>query len=249
VRVNRDQSWFACSLHPTERETMKILIVDDDLDLVDLLGYALWRAGFNTVAAPDSPSALKLLDAEQPDLAILELKLGACDSFELLKDIRQRSWIPIVMLGERCTEDDQVRALELGADDYVTKPFSHRELIARLRANLRRRAPAGPPLMAVAAPLQAGPITLNPAEHAAAKDGQRLALTVTEFRLLHCLMTNAGTVVPTRAILKQVWGYDVPVATDVVRAAVHRLRRKLGAVATNQPVVHTVPGVGVMLKA
>jgi DNA-binding response OmpR family regulator len=228
---------------------LKILLVDDDIDLVDLLGYALRRAGFNTLAAQDSLGALRLLDLEQPVLAILELNLGAWDGFELLRDIRQRSWIPIVMLSERCAEDDQVRALELGADDYITKPFSHRELIARLRANLRRRAPAGPPLVAVSAPLQAGPITLNPAEHAAAKGGQHLPLTVTEFRLLHCLMINAGTVVPTRAILKQVWGYDDPGATDVLRSAVHRLRRKLGAVAADQPVVHTVPGVGVMLKA
>jgi DNA-binding response OmpR family regulator len=228
---------------------MNILLVDDDLDLVDLLSYALQRAGFNTVAAQDSPGALKLLDTERPDLAIVELKLGPWDGFELLKDIRQRSWLPIVVLSERRAEDDKVRAFELGADDYVTKPFSHRELIARLRANIRRHAPAGPPPTAVSAQLQAGSITLNPAEHAAAKGGQRLALTVTEFRLLHCLMTNAGTVVPTRSILKRVWGYDDPGATDVVRAAVHRLRRKLGVGAADQPVVHTVPGVGVMLKA
>ena len=227
---------------------MKLLLVDDDRELVDLLGFALKRAGFRIVAAHDAPSALNAFAAEQPDLAVLDVNIGPWDGFELLRELRRLSDLPIIMLTGRDREEDKVRGLELGADDYVTKPFSHRELTARIRAHLRRRGREGVASVPTPNELRVGSITLNPAQHAAENDGRPLALTVTEFRLLHYLMTNAGTVVPTRAILKQVWGYDDPGGTDVVRAAMHRLRRKLGEEPGRAGLLQTVPGVGVLLK-
>lgn len=227
---------------------MKVILVDDDRDLVDVLTFALRRAGFGVLVAHDSPTAIRLLENEAPDLAILDINLGAWNGFDLLKSIRRRRQIPVIMLTARDNEDDKVLGLELGADDYVTKPFSHRELIARIRANLRRHGQEWTPPTKSDALLQIGPLTVNVAEHTVAKDGQDLKLTVTEFRLLHYLMINAGNALPTRVILKQVWGYDDPDGTDVVRVTVHRLRRKLEDDPNEPKLLHTVPGIGFMLK-
>ncbi|HYW90687.1 MAG TPA: response regulator transcription factor, partial [Chloroflexota bacterium] len=134
--------------------------------------------------------------------------------------------------------------------DYLTKPFSHRELIARIRAQLRRSGQEWQPQRrTLATRLQVGSITLDMAEHSVTKAGQPVSLTVTEFRLLHCLMSNAGAVVPTATLLKQVWGYADPGGSDVVRVTVHRLRRKLESDPGRPSLLHTIPGVGVMMKA
>jgi DNA-binding response OmpR family regulator len=230
---------------------MKLLLVDDDYDLVELLTFALGRAGFDVLQAADSPTALALLRAEQPDLAVLDINLGAWNGFDLLKELRQRSGIPVIMLTGRDAEDDKVRGLELGADDYLTKPFGHRELLARIRAQLRRRgreAPAAAPAALAETTLEVGPLVLNVAEHACTKDGRPLNLSVTEFRLLQYLMQHAGAVVDTRTLMRQVWGFDDPSGKDMVRVTVHRLRRKLEADPAHPRLLHTVPGVGVMLK-
>ena len=227
---------------------MKILLVNDDRELVDLLTFVLRRAGLDALSAFDASTALELLETERPDLAVLDVSLGSGSGFDLLRDLRRRSRIPVIMLTARNAEDDKVRGLELGADDYLTKPFSHRELVARIRAQLRRHGQEWSAPRPGETLLQVGPVTLNVAEHAVTKKGGPIDLTVTEFRLLHYLMTNAGAVVPTRAILKQVWGYDDPGGTDVVRVTVHRLRRKLEDDPNRPRLVHTVPGVGVMLK-
>jgi two-component system response regulator RegX3 len=227
---------------------MKVLLVDDDRELVDLVGFALKRAGFSVLTAHDGPAARALLKEQRPDLAVLDVNLGSWNGFELLKEIRRGSEIPVIMLTARHREEDRVQGLELGADDYVTKPFSHRELTARIRARLRRPGGEWSAPEPAETRLQAGPITLNLAEHTATKGDEPLGLTVTEFRLLHYLMTNAGSVVPTRAILKHVWGHEDPTAKDVVRVTVHRLRRKLEADPDDPRVLHTVPGVGIMLK-
>ena len=226
---------------------MNILIVEDDRDLVDLLNFTLRRAGFSVQTAHDVPTAVRLLEQTHPDLAILDLNLGGGSGFDVLRELRRRSEIPAIMLTGRHAEDDKVQAFELGADDYVVKPFSHRELIARVRAQLRRNAPTPLATQAVGRQLEIGPLRLDAASHKATKDGQSLDLTITEFRLLEYLMINAGTLVPTRTILKQVWGYDDPGATDVVRVTVYRLRRKIEDQPKSPQLLHTVPGVGVML--
>src|SRR5215216_3271112 len=185
---------------------MNILLVDGHYDLVEVLSYALRRAGFMTFAATDPNSALKILKEKRPDLAILEVDLGSWNGFDLLTAIRRLSDIPIIMLTERNTEDDRIQGLDLGADDYVTKPFSHRELLGRIRAHLRRRIAS--PQEPSSAVLQAGSISFNVAEHTATHDGQRVDLTANEFRLLHYLAVNAGHVVSTEVILKEIWGQN-----------------------------------------
>ena len=228
----------------------KVLLVDDDRDLVAMLTFAITRAGFAVVSAHDAPAALRLLEQEHPDVAVLDVDLGRSSGFDLLRDVRRKSDLPVIMLTGMAAERDKLQGFELGADDYVTKPFSHHELLARIRARLRApAAPAAAPAAAAPALLRVGPLALNPAEHAATKDGQPLDLTVTEFRVLHHLMTHAGAVVRTRELMKEVWGFDDPSGNDTVRVAVYRLRRKLEDDPANPRLLHTVAGVGVMLKA
>jgi DNA-binding response OmpR family regulator len=225
---------------------MKILLADADHDLVELLSYALRRAGFTTFAATDPTTLLKLLKDKQPDLLLMEVVLGAWNGLDVLKSVRQVSDIPVILLTGHGTEDDLVLGLEQGADDYVTKPFSHRELIGRIRAQLRRRerAAMAPPAATV---LQAGSVSLDVAHHTTLHDGRRVNLTRTEFRLLRCLIANAGRVVPMRALLKEIWGHERS-DPDVVRSTVCRLRRKLDDDPATPRLLRTVRGVGVMLS-
>ena len=227
---------------------VKVLLVDDDRDFVDLIAFALTRAGLDVIAAHETPAALKLLEAERPDVAVLDVEMGRWNGFDLLRDLRKQSDIPVIMLSGQAAEKDKLRGFELGADDYVTKPFSHHELLARSLALMKRQ---GQPARAAAPPpvcLQVGPLTLNATEHTATKDGQPLGLTVTEFKLLHYLMARPGAVAGTRELMKQVWGFDDPSGNDAVRIALHRLRRKIEGHSGEPQLVHTVPGVGVMLK-
>jgi DNA-binding response OmpR family regulator len=226
---------------------MNILIVEDDRELIDLLNFTLRRAGFSVQMAHDVPTAARLVEQTNLDLAIVDLNLGTGNGFDVLRGLRKRSEIPVIMLTGRHGEDDKVQAFELGADDYMVKPFSHRELIARVRAQLRRNVQTAIVTQPVGRQLEIGPLRLDAASHKATKDGQPLDLTITEFRLLEYLMVNAGTLVPTRTILKQVWGYEDAGATDVVRVTVYRLRRKIEDQPKNPQLLHTVPGVGVML--
>lgn len=229
---------------------MRVLLVDDDRELTDLLQFAFKRAGFEPVVAHDAPGALRLFDQDPPALVVLDINLGSWNGLDILKELRRASaHVPILMLTALGSEDDKIRGLELGADDYITKPFSHRELVARVRAHMRRMGEDVPEPDAGPRLLQVGPLELNVGEHAVRLGGQPLSLTVTEFRLLHVLMRQAGTVVSTRQLLKRVWGYDDPTGTDVVRVTVHRLRRKLQDDAAEPKLLHTVSGVGVMLKA
>ena len=230
---------------------MRILLVDDDRELIDLLAFALKRAGLEPIGAHDAGSALRWFDERRPDLVVLDINLGASSGLEVLKELRRRdASLPVIMLTALDSEEDKVRGLEAGADDYLTKPFSHRELIARIRAQLRRSGQEWQPRRAPAAThFEVGSIALDLAQHSVTKSGQQVSLTVTEFRLLHCLMSNAGTVVPTGTLLKQVWGYNDPGGSDVVRVTVHRLRRKLEQDPTRPNLLHTIPGVGVLLKS
>ena len=224
----------------------KILVVDDDRDILELLSFLLGRSGMVTLAASDATSGLTMFDAERPDLAIVDIMLGTSSGFDLVGELRARSTIPIILLTARSSDDDKVRGLEAGADDYLVKPFSHRELIARIRACLRRRSQ-----VAVSAVdqtvLRVGPLMMDVAHHVASKQGRSLDLTVTEFRLLRYLMGRASAVVPTAAIVKDVWGYDDYGAREVLRVTLFRLRRKLEDDPSTPRLLQTVPGIGVML--
>jgi len=226
----------------------KILLVDDDPDIIDLLTFLVGRTGMVALAAGETPSALTLFEAERPDLAIVDVGLGAWSGFDLVTELRARSDMPIVILTARTSDDDKVRGLEAGADDYLVKPFSHRELVARIRAHLRRNGSIQQE-RADAVVLRAGPLLMNVAQHSAAKEGRSLNLTATEFRLLRYLMDRASTVVPTAAILKEIWGHDDPGAREILRVTLYRLRRKLEDDPSSPRLLYTVPGVGVMLKS
>src|SRR5215470_1535865 len=200
----------------TSRGLIRILIVDDDRELVELLAFALQRAGLEPLRAHDGPTALRLFKEQQPRLVVLDINLGSSNGLEVLKQLRRKSQVPVIMLTAADSEEDKVRGLEMGADDYLTKPFSHRELIARIRAQLRRSSGQDwPPKRAPETRLAVGSIILDMAEHSVTKSGMPVSLTVTEFRLLHCLMSSAGTVVHTATLLKQVWGYNDPGGSDV----------------------------------
>jgi two-component system, OmpR family, response regulator ResD len=223
---------------------MKLLLIDDDPELVAVLTLALERAGFAVSTARDAKTALALVESEQPELIVLDTPLRSVDARDLLAQIRQRSRAATIMLTGRGDEDDRVAGLDLGANDYVSKPFSTRELVARIRALLHHREPDAP---SPAAMLTVGPLTLSPATRDVTNAGVPVALTATEFRLLHYLMVHAGAVVTFAVLIRQVWGYDDPSVTDVVRTTVYRLRRKLGDDPSSPHLIRSIPGVGFLL--
>jgi DNA-binding response OmpR family regulator len=225
----------------------KLLLIDDDAELVAVLTLALERAGFAVWAAQDARTVLALLDAQRLDLVVLDAPLRAADASELLGEIRRRSAAVVIMLTGRGNEDARVAGLERGADDYVTKPFSPRELVARVRGLLQHQGvPVSVPPGTV---LQVGPLALDVDAHTVTNAGQPVALTPLEFRLLEYLLRHPGTVVTFATLLRQVWGYDDPAVTDVVRSTVYRLRRKLADDPAEPHVLQSVPGIGFRLSA
>jgi DNA-binding response OmpR family regulator len=222
--------------------------VDDERELRDLIASLVEQAGFVALTAAEPITALELFQKEGPSLAIVDLNLQSFDGFELVAELHRRSQsLPIIVLTGRNSEDDKVRALELGADDYVVKPFGNRELVARIRAHARR-AEQDRDMVAVPAILEMGPLRLDPAERTVQLEGEVLRLTGTESRLLEYLMRNGDAVVPTGALARRVAGYDDAPARDVVRVTVHRLRRKLGDNGPERRLIHTVSGVGFRLR-
>jgi DNA-binding response OmpR family regulator len=226
---------------------MKILLVEDDRDLVELLSFALLRAGLWPLPAYSTEQAMDLLATEDLALVILDLHLEGEVSLELLRKMRLASDVLIIALGESTAEDDKVRAFEMGADDYVTKPFGLRELLARIRACMRRGTAGGD--VDAMVPLEVGCLKLNPREFSVSRSGQAISLTPTEFRLLHYLMRHAGRVVSSRALMQQLWRDERPANTDPLRVAIHRLRRKLGDTASPTGLLQSVAGIGIMLKS
>ena len=222
---------------------MKILIVDDDHDLLALVAFALQQAGYAVVKATDAPSALRVFAAESPDLAILDINLPVGSGFDVCRSIRAGSRIPIMMLTVRGEEQDLVQALELGADDYLTKPFSPRTLLARVKALLRR---AG---MEAGASMSAGPLQLDLEAHSLrVADGEPLKLTKLETRLLQILIANAGHVVGTERLLTHVWGHRGSGDRQLLKQLVHRLRQKLEADPTRPRYLQTEPGAGYRIE-
>ncbi len=223
-------------------------MVDDDRDLVALITFTLTRGGLETIVAYDPATAMQNIGKDSPDLVLLDVNMGPWSGFDLLQQIRGRSTVPIIMLTGRDAEDDKVMALDFGADDYVVKPFSHRELLARVKANLRRHK-SDTPTGSAGELLKIGDLTLDSRRHEVRKGRKLLKLTPTEFKLLRCLMLNPNAVVPSGTLLEEVWGYHDPGAGAVLRATTHRLRNKLEADPGDPKLVRTIPGVGVILVA
>lgn len=204
---------------------MKILVADDDPDLLDLVAYALGQAGYLVVKASDGNAALSLFDSEAPDIAILDINMPGASGFDVCSSIRGRSTVPVMMLTARGDEQDLVRALDLGADDYLTKPFSPRTLLARVRALLRRAR-----LERTAGPLSAGRVTLD-ADSSSVQvgDSEPVPLTKLEFRLMQALLAQAGRPVNSDRLLVLVWGHRGAGDRQLLKQLVHRLRQKIEA--------------------
>jgi DNA-binding response OmpR family regulator len=226
-----------------------ILIVDDEAPIVEVVALYLQREGFRVLTAGDGVSAVQIAQDEQPALLILDLMLPGMGGLDVARQLRAKSSLPIIMLTSRSEETDRVVGLELGADDYVTKPFSPRELVARVKAVLRRTQPApaaeaAPPSSALAI----GGLRLDPAARTVTLDGQAISLTVREFDLLHFLMRNPGQVFTREQLLDQVWGYTFASDMGTVTVHIRRLREKIEPDPANPVFLQTIWGVGYKLE-
>ena len=221
---------------------MCIEIADDDAKMIRLVRRNLEQAGYRVVAATDGLSALDLFESEEPDLLVLDIMMPGMDGYEVLRRIREFSWTPVIILSGRDEEQDIVRGLELGADDYVIKPFAPAELRARVQAVLRRasfttedRTPAV---------LHNGVLTIDYAQHLVTLAGREVPVTPTEYKLLACLGQNLGRTLTQEDILLRVWGSGYQDEAHLLRVNVARLRGKLGENAEATRYVVTRPGVG-----
>jgi DNA-binding response OmpR family regulator len=223
----------------------KILLVDDEPDALEVLGFKLREAGFTPLFAKDGAKALAAARADRPDLIVLDLMLPEVDGLEVCKILRRdplTAAIPILMLTARAAEMDRVIGLELGADDYVTKPFSPRELVLRIRKLLQRSQAAEEPVTR----LKLGEIDIDVPSHVVQVNERRLTLTATEFRLLEILARRRGRVQSRDRLLQDVWGYENPIDSRTVDTHMRRLREKLGPAARQ---LETVRGVGYRFAA
>jgi DNA-binding response OmpR family regulator len=223
-----------------------ILVVEDDATLRETLAEALEGEGFRVASAADGAEALTAFRQERPDLVLLDLMLPELSGVEVTRIIRAESSVPIVILTAKDSELDRVLGLELGADDYVTKPFSLRELSARIRAVLRRLERAEPGEMP--APIALGRVQVDLAGHRLLRDGQTVAVTPKAFELLAFLLRNAGQVFTREQLLEHVWGYDYAGETRTVDVHVHWLRAEIEAEPSRPSILETVRGVGYVLR-
>jgi DNA-binding response OmpR family regulator len=222
---------------------LKLLLVDDDADMLAVVGFALRQAGFPIVSANSFGTAVSTFRGEQPDLAILDINLPGGSGFDLCGLMRKESRLPIMMLTARGEEADLVRALTLGADDYLTKPFSPRTLVARVKALLRRSGHEGGTQTRVGElALDTDLLTLHIGDRA-------IKITPLESRLLQLLLANAGQVVHTDRLLVHVWGHRGGGDRQLLKQLVHRLRQKIGDDPEQPRWLSTVPSVGYMLRA
>jgi two-component system, OmpR family, response regulator RegX3 len=219
-----------------------VLLVEDEESITAPLAEALSREGFEPVVAGTAAEALELASARPPDLVLLDLMLPDGSGLDVCRELRSRSAVPIIMLTARGEETDRVVGLEVGADDYVVKPFSARELIARIRAVLRRTAaaPAGP----VEEPVELGDVRVDRARRSASVGGETLELSRKEFDLLRLLVENAGSVVTRERLIDEVWDTNWFGSTKTLDVHVSALRKKLGDDPGTPRYIHTVRGVG-----
>jgi two-component system, OmpR family, response regulator MprA len=220
----------------------RVLVVEDDDEIAQVLQRSLRLDGYDVRIAGDGEAALDQAAAYHPDLVILDLGLPKLDGIEVARRLRSADDVPILMLTARDAVESRVEGLDSGADDYLVKPFERQELLARLRALLRRRPPRG------SASLVVGDLSLNPDTHEVQRADRPIELTQREFELLEYLMRNERIVVPRQRLLEEVWGYDPFATTNTIEVFVSNLRRKLEA-GGEPRLLHTIRGAGYVLRA
>jgi len=227
----------------------RVLVVEDEDSISEPLAYMLRKEGFEVAVAPDGPAGLAAYDRDGADLVLLDLMLPGLSGTEVCRELRGRpegGRVPVIMLTARDSEVDKVVGLELGADDYVTKPFSHRELVARIRAVLRRQA--GPASEEGTATLEAGPIRMDVDRHLVTVGGEAVQLPLKEFDLLELLLRNPGRVLTRSQLIDRVWGSDYVGDTKTLDVHVKRLRAKIEPDPANPKHLLTVRGLGYKLE-
>jgi len=225
----------------------KILVVDDEQPIADILEFNLKKEGYDVIVAYDGVEALRKVEEEQPDLILLDVMLPQKDGMEVCREIRKKYNMPIIMLTAKDSEIDKVLGLEMGADDYVTKPFSNRELIARVKANLRRHQQESSK-DEDKNEITVGSLTIHPEAYLVTKRGETIELTHREFELLHYLAKHLGQVMTREHLLQTVWGYDYFGDVRTVDVTVRRLREKVEDNPSRPAWIVTRRGVGYYLR-
>jgi len=223
----------------------KVLIVDDEKNIVDIIAFNLKKEGYEPIAAYDGKEGINLAFSESPDLILLDIMMPVLDGYEVCKKIREKLSVPIIMLTARAEEMDKVLGLELGADDYVTKPFGIRELIARVKANLRRTEVSEKPMAKEnGSMLNFGELSIDLEKYEVMKSGKVIEVTYREFELLKFLATQKSQVFSREALLERVWGYEYFGDVRTVDVTIRRLREKIEDNPGNPNYVLTKRGVG-----
>ncbi len=223
----------------------RLLVVEDEESFSDALSYMLRKEGFEVAVAATGPAALEEFDRSGADLVLLDLMLPGLPGTEVCRALRQRSTVPVIMLTAKDSEVDKVVGLELGADDYVTKPFSPRELVARIRAVLRR----GESVELLTGTLEAGPVRMDVERYVVTVDGRPTPMPLKEFELLELLLRNSGRVLTRMQLIDRVWGSDYVGDTKTLDVHVKRLRAKIETDPSNPHLLVTVRGLGYKLEA
>lgn len=228
----------------------KILVVDDERPISDIIKFTLTKENFDVVTTYDGAEALEVFDEEKPDLVLLDQMLPEIEGKEVLRQIRAKSAVPVIMVSAKDSEIDKVVGLEMGADDYVTKPFSNSELVARVKANLRRQAstPAATEQDETNTDIAIGDLIIHPEAYMVSKRGDDIELTHREFELLHYLAQHIGQVMTREHLLQTVWGYDYFGDVRTVDVTVRRLREKIEDNPSHPVWLVTRRGVGYFLR-
>ena len=228
--------------------SLKVLVVDDEKPIADILKFNLEKEGYQVVVAHNGDDAIELAEKENPDLILLDIMLPGKDGNEVCREIRKTQTMPIIMLTAKDDEIDKVLGLELGADDYVTKPFSNRELIARVKANLRRQQQVSEETTTTKKDIHISNITIHPDAYSVSRDGEHIDLTHREFELFYYLARHIGQVMTREDLLETVWGYDYFGDVRTVDVTVRRLREKIEEDPSNPMWIVTRRGVGYYLR-
>ncbi len=222
-----------------------VLVVEDEPSFVEALTIGLTREGFRVVAVTDGFEAVQCFDEVQPDIVLLDVMLPRLSGIDVCRQLRKRSHVPIIMVTAKGAEIDTVVGLEVGADDYITKPYRMREVVARMRAVLRR-SPGESAMASELSPgsLSVGDVVLDPDEHRVTIDGVEVSLPLKEFELLHLLLANAGRVLPRETLIDRVWGSDYVGDTKTLDVHIKRLRAKVEPNPTSPTRIITYRGLG-----